>query len=308
MAAPGWPGWPAWPLVCWPSQPWPSKARPCFTLSPPRNCPKPRRYQQRRAEPGLPLVLGSDGNLYGTTRHGGANGAGSFFRLIPAGGFSNFYSFAPATNGAGKVNYNLRPNGLSQDANGNFYGTTPAAAPISAARFLSFLLPACSPTCTPSPRLPPTPSFSPATSTARRPSARWCRGRRQFLWHDPIRREQRRRHHFPAHSRRWLDQLVFLWQVRRRIRRSPTRPSQTRSRSERTTLFTARLNREDWAMPAHFLNSPWLAVSPKFFRSTAILPATTPSLPMAPWCSEPTAIFMGPALTEARKGAEPFLS
>ena len=70
------------------------------------------------------MVLGSDGNLYGTTLHGGANGAGSIFRMTPAGSLSNLYSFPAATNGSGEVNYDLRPNDLVQGNDGNFYGTT----------------------------------------------------------------------------------------------------------------------------------------------------------------------------------------
>jgi uncharacterized repeat protein (TIGR03803 family) len=88
------------------------------------------------ASPGLPLtnsdgqapasrmVLASDGNLYGTTLHGGASGAGSIFCMTLAGGLSNLYSFPAATNDFGEVNYNLWPNDLAQGINGNFYGTT----------------------------------------------------------------------------------------------------------------------------------------------------------------------------------------
>jgi uncharacterized repeat protein (TIGR03803 family) len=74
--------------------------------------------------PASRLVLGSDGNLYGTTRHGGFNGAGSIFRMTTTGSLSNLYSFLPATNNAGAVNYDLAPNDLAQGTGGNFYGTT----------------------------------------------------------------------------------------------------------------------------------------------------------------------------------------
>jgi uncharacterized repeat protein (TIGR03803 family) len=74
--------------------------------------------------PASRLVLGSDGCLYGTTLHGGANGAGSIFRMTLTGSLSNLYSFPAATNNSGQVNYDLGPNDLVQGTDGNFYGTT----------------------------------------------------------------------------------------------------------------------------------------------------------------------------------------
>jgi len=74
--------------------------------------------------PASRLVLGSDGYLYGTTRSGGANGAGSVFRMSATGTLSNLYSFQAATNSSGEVVYGLGPNDLAQGSNGNFYGTT----------------------------------------------------------------------------------------------------------------------------------------------------------------------------------------
>jgi uncharacterized repeat protein (TIGR03803 family) len=74
--------------------------------------------------PASRMVLASDGNLYGTTLHGGANGAGSIFRMTLTGSFSNIYSFPAATNSSGEVVYDLAPNDLTQGTNGNFYGTT----------------------------------------------------------------------------------------------------------------------------------------------------------------------------------------
>ncbi|MGD0815039.1 MAG: choice-of-anchor tandem repeat GloVer-containing protein [Verrucomicrobiota bacterium] len=74
--------------------------------------------------PASRMVLASDGNLYGTTLRGGANGAGSIFRLALPGSLSNLYSFPPATNSSGETNYDLGPNDLVQGTDGNFYGTT----------------------------------------------------------------------------------------------------------------------------------------------------------------------------------------
>jgi uncharacterized repeat protein (TIGR03803 family) len=65
------------------------------------------------------LIQGSDGNFYGTTSTGGANGDGTVFRITPAGVETVVYSFAGGpTDGA-------NPNAaLIQGSDGNFYGTT----------------------------------------------------------------------------------------------------------------------------------------------------------------------------------------
>jgi uncharacterized repeat protein (TIGR03803 family) len=67
------------------------------------------------------LVQGIDGNLYGTTEQGGANGAGTVFKMTTGGTVTKLYDFcslASCTDGA-------NPNaGLVQDTDGNFYGTT----------------------------------------------------------------------------------------------------------------------------------------------------------------------------------------
>jgi len=67
------------------------------------------------------LVQATNGNLYGTTQWGGANGAGVVFEITPAGEFTTLYSFCsqPAcADGSGPVG------GLIQATDGNFYGTT----------------------------------------------------------------------------------------------------------------------------------------------------------------------------------------
>jgi uncharacterized repeat protein (TIGR03803 family) len=64
------------------------------------------------------LVLGRDGNFYGTTEEGGAYEEGTIFKVTPAGAVTILHSF-DGTDGSG----NSAPV-LIQAANGNFYGTT----------------------------------------------------------------------------------------------------------------------------------------------------------------------------------------
>jgi uncharacterized repeat protein (TIGR03803 family) len=68
-------------------------------------------------EPYGPLVLGTDGNFYGTTPAGTSANAGVVFRISPAGKFSLLFSF-DGTHGETPFA------GLVQGADGNFYGTT----------------------------------------------------------------------------------------------------------------------------------------------------------------------------------------
>jgi uncharacterized repeat protein (TIGR03803 family) len=67
------------------------------------------------------LIQGSDGNFYGTTGGGGANKAGTVFKLTPAGVETILYSFTGGSNGVGAV-------GLVQGSDGNFYGTSGGGA------------------------------------------------------------------------------------------------------------------------------------------------------------------------------------
>jgi uncharacterized repeat protein (TIGR03803 family) len=121
--------------LCWAAFPAASVAGPTvlYSFSAPSS-PKASPVTNSDGQaPASRLVLGGDGWLYGTTRHGGANGAGSIFRIMTnATGFSNLYSFQASfqavTNNSGETNYetnyNLEPNDLAQGTDGSFYGTT----------------------------------------------------------------------------------------------------------------------------------------------------------------------------------------
>jgi uncharacterized repeat protein (TIGR03803 family) len=70
------------------------------------------------------LVQSTDGNFYGTTVAGGANGQGTIFKITPAGELTTLYSFCaqgfPCTDGAQPAAV------LVQGTNRNYYGTTTA--------------------------------------------------------------------------------------------------------------------------------------------------------------------------------------
>jgi len=65
------------------------------------------------------VILGTDGNLYGTASQGGAANAGIVFQLTPDGTLTALHAFA---GGATDGTYPL--GGLIQGSDGNFYGTT----------------------------------------------------------------------------------------------------------------------------------------------------------------------------------------
>jgi uncharacterized repeat protein (TIGR03803 family) len=67
------------------------------------------------------LIQATNGNLYGTTYGGGANGYGTVFEMTPADNLTTLYSFCSKTNCA-DGSYAL--DALVQGSDGNFYGTT----------------------------------------------------------------------------------------------------------------------------------------------------------------------------------------
>lgn len=70
------------------------------------------------------LVLGADGNFYGTTKLGGVGGCGGChgggvaFKITPAGAYTKIHDFC-----TGACTDGTTPQGLVQGTDGNFYGT-----------------------------------------------------------------------------------------------------------------------------------------------------------------------------------------
>ena len=77
------------------------------------------------ARPDAGLLLGHDGNLYGTASLGGTTAAGTVFRITPAGVFSTVYTFTLRNPSTGENADGATPEAaLIEDGQGNFYGTT----------------------------------------------------------------------------------------------------------------------------------------------------------------------------------------
>jgi uncharacterized repeat protein (TIGR03803 family) len=73
------------------------------------------------ASPTAPLIQASDGNFYGTTSEGGTAGAGTVFKMTPAGVVTVLHSFRDGS----VANDGIEPcAGLVQATDGDFYGTT----------------------------------------------------------------------------------------------------------------------------------------------------------------------------------------
>jgi uncharacterized repeat protein (TIGR03803 family) len=79
------------------------------------------------ANPFAGLILGTDGNLYGTTTNGGSTtggvseGAGTIFKITTGGKLTTLYAFCKQT---GCPDGSEPHEGLTQATNGTFYGTT----------------------------------------------------------------------------------------------------------------------------------------------------------------------------------------
>ena len=77
--------------------------------------------KDRGAGPYGALIIGSDGNFYGTTARGGARDFGTVFRMTPAGKLTTLVEF---TGNAGNHRGALPEAALILGADGDFYGTT----------------------------------------------------------------------------------------------------------------------------------------------------------------------------------------
>lgn len=79
-------------------------------------CPQPGCVDGSTPEVGL--VLATDGNFYGTTHSGGANGYGTVYKITPSGTMTVLHSFDFNNDGGNPADK------LVQARDGNFYGTT----------------------------------------------------------------------------------------------------------------------------------------------------------------------------------------
>ena len=70
------------------------------------------------------LVMGTDGNFYGTTATGGGTlGSGTVFKITPGGTLTTIYNWCSQPNCTDGTYFSLSGNTLIQAADGNFYGT-----------------------------------------------------------------------------------------------------------------------------------------------------------------------------------------
>jgi len=74
-------------------------------------------YPTSGSHPQGGLIVGSDGNFYGTTHDGGTDNAGTIFRITADGALTSLSSFNPTNGSAPQA-------GLALGKDGNFYGTT----------------------------------------------------------------------------------------------------------------------------------------------------------------------------------------
>ena len=77
------------------------------------------------------LIQGTNGDLYGTTEGGGADGVGTVFEISLAGKLTTLHTFAPNCNPISCADGAYPYAGLIQGTNGSFYGTTVGGGAVS---------------------------------------------------------------------------------------------------------------------------------------------------------------------------------
>jgi uncharacterized repeat protein (TIGR03803 family) len=80
------------------------------------------------AGPAAGLTQATDGDLYGTTAYGGADGGGTVFKITPSGTLTTLYAFCVAQYDAGCTDGGSPLAPLIQGSDGNLYGTTGGTA------------------------------------------------------------------------------------------------------------------------------------------------------------------------------------
>ena len=86
------------------------------------------------------MIQGSDGNFYGTTSVGGNAGAGTVFKLTPAGDLTTLYTFCSVANcGDGEFPYA----GLAKGQTVTSMEQLPDRSPLPAGRFSRSLRAGC---------------------------------------------------------------------------------------------------------------------------------------------------------------------
>jgi uncharacterized repeat protein (TIGR03803 family) len=78
------------------------------------------------------VILGRDGDLYGTTQNGGSSGDGSVFKVTRSGTLTRFCNFRFVKNGEpSELPDGIYPNPLIQASDGYLYGTTQLGGRLS---------------------------------------------------------------------------------------------------------------------------------------------------------------------------------
>ena len=93
-----------------------------FELTPEGNLTRLHSFASGPTDGAFPqgsLLLGSDGNVYGTTADGGLNNFGTVFKVTPDGVETVLHNFGGSPADGAAPNY-----GVVQGADGNLYGTT----------------------------------------------------------------------------------------------------------------------------------------------------------------------------------------